>query len=65
MSGQQLYHQLMYCSRSYRDLVTRATFGYGHETDKDPGVGGLALFCPACPQLGYNLPDNWRDDPAQ
>lgn len=64
-SIQQLYHQLMYCSRSYRDMVTRANFGYGHETPQDPAIGGLALFCPACPQPGYNLPDNWRDDPAQ
>ncbi|KZP17767.1 hypothetical protein FIBSPDRAFT_746452 [Athelia psychrophila] len=61
----QLYHQLIYCSRSYRDLVTRVTFGYGHDTKKEPGVGGLALFCAACPQPGYNLPDNWENDPAQ
>ncbi|KZP29569.1 hypothetical protein FIBSPDRAFT_884962 [Athelia psychrophila] len=60
-----LYHQLMYCSRSYRDLLTRVTFGYGHEQNKEPGEGGLALFCPACPQPGYNLPDNWENDPAQ
>ncbi|KZP29241.1 hypothetical protein FIBSPDRAFT_727629, partial [Athelia psychrophila] len=61
----QLYHQLMYCSRSYRDLVTRVTFGYGHNLAEEPGVGSLALFCPACPQPGFNLPDNWEDDPAQ
>ncbi|KZP13399.1 hypothetical protein FIBSPDRAFT_688396, partial [Athelia psychrophila] len=59
--SQQLYRQLLYCSRSYRYLVTRVTFGYGHNLAKEPGVGSLALFCPACPQPGFNLPDNWED----
>ncbi|KZP04361.1 hypothetical protein FIBSPDRAFT_767540 [Athelia psychrophila] len=47
------------------DQATHVTFGYGHEQNKEPGEGGLALFCPACPQPGYNLPDNWENDPAQ
>ena len=21
------------------------------------------MFCPACPQVGFNLPGNWKDDP--
>lgn len=54
----------MYCSRSYRDLVTRINFGFGHDLDKTPGIGNLANFCPACPQPGYNLPPDWEDDPA-
>ncbi|KAI6132442.1 hypothetical protein EDD16DRAFT_1699581 [Pisolithus croceorrhizus] len=35
-------------------------FGFGHDAEKDPGDGGLALFCPACPQPGLNLPADWK-----
>ncbi|KAI6017423.1 hypothetical protein EDC04DRAFT_2902597 [Pisolithus marmoratus] len=28
--------------------------------EQDPGDGGLALFCPACPQPGVNLPADWK-----
>jgi hypothetical protein len=24
--------------------------------------GDLAIFCPACPQPGINLPKNWKED---
>jgi hypothetical protein len=41
----------------------RKRFGYGHETDKSPGNGDLALFCPACPQPGINIPSDWQTDP--
>ena len=27
--------------------------------------GQLTVFCLACPQPGVNLPNNWKDDPAQ
>jgi hypothetical protein len=37
--------------------------GFGHCKAGEPGPGQLALFCPACPQPGINLPDNWVDDP--
>jgi hypothetical protein len=43
--------------------LTRKRFGYGHETDKLPGKGDLALFCPACPQPGINLPADWQAKP--
>lgn len=28
-------------------------------------TGKLASFCPACPQPGINLPDNWKDEPKR
>jgi hypothetical protein len=31
------------------------------QTEMKPGE--LANFCPACPQPGIKLPDNWHDDP--
>ncbi|KAI5998461.1 hypothetical protein EDC04DRAFT_2584920, partial [Pisolithus marmoratus] len=54
------YRELMRVSRLWRDLKHRKWFGFGHDTEKDPGEGGLALFCPACPQPGLNLPTDWR-----
>jgi hypothetical protein len=27
--------------------------------------GSLAIFCPACPQPGINLPSDWKDSPQQ
>jgi hypothetical protein len=56
------YRELMRVSRQWRDLLLRKRFGYGHDADSSPPIGGLALFCPACPQPGINLPDNWRQD---
>ncbi|KAI5998479.1 hypothetical protein EDC04DRAFT_2872174 [Pisolithus marmoratus] len=35
-------------------------FGFGHDMEQDPGDGGLALFCPACPQPGVDLPADWK-----
>jgi hypothetical protein len=59
---QNRYRELLRVSRSWRDLHARKRFGFGHETDKTPGNGDLALFCPACPQPGINLPKNWKND---
>lgn len=46
-------------SRQWRDLKYRKWHGFGHETDREPSTGDLALFCPACPQPGINIPDDW------
>ncbi|KAI6034671.1 hypothetical protein BKA83DRAFT_4461027 [Pisolithus microcarpus] len=54
------YRELMRVSRLWRDLKHRKWFGFGHDTELDPGEGGLALFCPACPQPGINLPPDWK-----
>ena len=36
--------------------------GLGHEAEKDPQPGALAIFCPACPQPDINLPHGWESD---
>ncbi|KAG1830059.1 hypothetical protein F4604DRAFT_1695666 [Suillus subluteus] len=56
------YRELMRVSRIWRDLVNRKRFGFGHDTEQSPGPGDLALYCPACPQPGINLPTSWRYD---
>jgi hypothetical protein len=51
----------MRVSRQWRDLKYRKWHGFGHEADKEPTEGGLALFCSACAQEGINIPDNWKE----
>ena len=55
----------MRVSRMWRDLIAQIDSGLGHETDKDPQPGDLAIFCPACPQPDINLPQGWEDDPRR
>jgi len=55
----------MRVSRQWRDLTNRKRFGFGHDLDRKTGNGDLALFCPACPQPGINLPNNWQSQPDQ
>ncbi|KAI6025632.1 hypothetical protein F5J12DRAFT_903820 [Pisolithus orientalis] len=57
---QKLKRELMRVSHQWRDLKHRKWFGFGHDSEKDPRQGRLALFCPACPQPGINLPPDWR-----
>lgn len=49
-------------SREWRDLHNRIRSGTVHDRPDKPIEGGLALFCPACPQVGINtLPETeWR-----
>ncbi|KAI5983428.1 hypothetical protein EDC04DRAFT_2914981 [Pisolithus marmoratus] len=54
------YRELMRVSQLWRDLKHRKWFGFGHDMEQDPGDGGLALFCTACPQPGVNLPADWK-----
>jgi hypothetical protein len=57
------YREFMRVTRQWRDLKSRKWHGFGHETNREPGKGELALFCPTCPQPGVNLPENWKEDP--
>ncbi|KAF8261346.1 hypothetical protein EI94DRAFT_1773456 [Lactarius quietus] len=54
-----LYRQLLRASRQWRDLRNRMESGLGHQ-DEDGIDGSMAIFCPACPQPGINLPDDWK-----
>ena len=59
---QNLYKQLLRASRQWRDLKNRIQSGLGHQLDGDSAIdGSMAIFCPACPQPGINLPENWKD----
>ena len=52
----------MRTSRAWRDIVARIQAGYGHTTEDIAKPGGLAIFCPACPQPGVNLAGDWEKD---
>ncbi|KIJ10070.1 hypothetical protein PAXINDRAFT_16915 [Paxillus involutus ATCC 200175] len=55
------YEAFLRMSRQYRHLLALKRSGRGH----DPGgvlatrEGELAVLCPACPQVGKNLPSDW------
>jgi hypothetical protein len=53
----------MTTSREWHDLLLRKRFGFGHDLDSDPRDGDMALFCPACPQPGINIPSNISKHP--
>lgn len=53
----------MRVSRQWRDLILRKEFGKAHDPKESCSQGGLAFFCPACPQPGINTPVNWQDQP--
>ncbi|THH26719.1 hypothetical protein EUX98_g7467 [Antrodiella citrinella] len=61
------YRELMRISRQWVYMKLRRWSGavYDFPNDSDAPQGGLVLFCPACPQPGINLPENFREDPDQ
>lgn len=59
---QDRYRELLRISRQWRDLWNRMRVGQAHNRMSASLPGGLALFCPACPQSGINIPpnDEWK-----
>ena len=45
--------------------MARISSGLGHEKEAELQPGGLAIFCPACPQPGINLSEEWDQDPKR
>ncbi|KAI9437388.1 hypothetical protein BJY52DRAFT_1230141 [Lactarius psammicola] len=55
------YKQLLRASHQWRDLKNRMQTGLGYQVEQEtPQDGSMAIFCPACPQPGINLPDDWK-----
>jgi hypothetical protein len=59
-----LYHELRRLSRLWRWIKKLKWAGYGLRPDQpiNPQPGELASYCPACPQVRINLPENWIED---
>lgn len=52
---------MLRASRQWRDLTNRMQSGFGHKPVDEHGTdGSMAIFCPACPQPGINLPMDWK-----
>lgn len=51
--------------REWRHLMLLKRSGRGHDPTGVKGTkeGECAVLCPACPQPGRNLPENWEDAP--
>lgn len=60
-----LYHELRRLSRLWRWVKKLRWAGYAQRVGEPltPKPGELGNFCPACPQVGINLPENWKEDP--
>jgi hypothetical protein len=59
-----LYREFRRMTRIWRWMKKLKWAGYAGSSKKvkDVGPGELAIFCPACPQPGINIPDDWRKD---
>ena len=51
-------------SRQWRDLKLRKWFGFGHEPDKTPSDGDMALPCLSCPKIGLNMTEEENNQNA-
>ncbi|KIM74954.1 hypothetical protein PILCRDRAFT_79556, partial [Piloderma croceum F 1598] len=58
------YRELLRVSRQWRDIHNQIRAGDVHDRPDVPADSGLALFCPACPQIGINIPPEieWKAD---
>jgi len=70
------YTEFVRVTREWRNLIYLRWHGFGIRAEESgpentmadsldvklatPGPADLALFCPACPQPGINLPDDWK-----
>ncbi|KAF8805957.1 hypothetical protein BYT27DRAFT_7103387 [Phlegmacium glaucopus] len=59
-----LYHEFRRMSRLWRWKKKIKWAGYGHtgQDPKNPPQAKNSNFCPACPQPGVNLAENWPKD---
>ncbi|KAG1817161.1 uncharacterized protein BJ212DRAFT_1576808 [Suillus subaureus] len=46
-------------------MLKRVGRGYDPSSVKNTKSGECAVLCPACPQPGRNLPDNWEEAPKE
>ena len=54
-------------TRIWRWMKRLKWAGYGNKAKQSSEVkaGELTIFCPACPQPGINIPENWKEDSAR
>ncbi len=52
------YRELLCISRQWRNLEALKRAGVAHDASTPQDSGGLAVFCPTCPQPGINVSDH-------
>jgi hypothetical protein len=62
-----LYREFRRMSRLWRWMKKLKWAGYPNNTKKvnEVQAGELAIYCPACPQSGINIMENWKNDTAR
>jgi hypothetical protein len=62
-----LYQELRRMSRIWRWMKKLKWAGFAHSDEQTTVAAGgvLANFCPACPQVGVNIPKDWALDPQR
>lgn len=58
------YRELMRVGRQWRNLDALKRAGMIYTPEKERKAGDLAIFCPACPQPGINIPppSEWKEE---
>ncbi|KAI0746139.1 hypothetical protein C8Q76DRAFT_604722, partial [Earliella scabrosa] len=61
------YKQLSHAVRTWRHLIMLKRAGRGHDPAGADATqqGELVVECPACPQPGKNIPDDWESAPPE
>ncbi|KAG1788040.1 uncharacterized protein HD556DRAFT_1434199 [Suillus plorans] len=61
------YDALLRMIREWRNITLLKRFGRGHDPAGTGATeqGSCAVLCPACPQPGKNLPENWESAPPE
>jgi hypothetical protein len=60
------YKELLQMSRLWQWMKRLKWAGFGQDTKRNSGMAAnaeLSVFCPACPQPGINIEDDWQDGP--
>ena len=62
---QDRYEQFMHIIHQWQHLKMLERMGRGHDSAgvDNTKEGTCAILCPACPQPGKNLPDDWDKAP--
>ncbi|KAG1850227.1 hypothetical protein DFJ58DRAFT_716845 [Suillus subalutaceus] len=61
------YDSLLRMIWEWRNITLLKRFGWGHDPAGTGATeqGSCAILCPACPQPGKNLPENWESAPSE
>ncbi|KAG2055338.1 hypothetical protein BDR06DRAFT_970839 [Suillus hirtellus] len=61
------YDALLRMIQEWRNITLLKHFGQGHDPAGTGATeqGSCAILCPACPQPGKNLPENWESAPSE